>query len=103
MPQYLGLPYKPIHEPKLNPHLTLNAYKINGVRQVGQWVCKDCGMIGAMKDFIDKACTKEHKPCPHCGCAPLCAPNCPGIMAIMEDDKVYIAGSEGKERKHGNG
>lgn len=59
----------------------------------GRWRCSDCGQEGSVEEMMMRpGCTFDHKPCKHCGCAPVCASDCSGIGAILNDPDVYVAG-----------
>ena len=79
----------------------MSAYIENGVRKVGAWICDDCGAIGTMSELNGVACKKEHKPCKYCGCAPLCAPDCPGMMELLDSPDVHIAGDTRTKKNRG--
>ena len=37
-------------------------------------------------------CGYDYPPCPDCGQTPECAPDCPGIAAVLGRPDIYLAG-----------
>jgi len=77
---------EPMYIPYANPHPCLTNQGDNG------WVCTHCGIEGPFEEVEKIACTYEHPICPHCGLTPICAVDCPGILGLLMDPRVYIAG-----------
>jgi len=74
---------------RLYPHLVM--IPIGG----GIWECGDCKARGTLDELEGVGCpvSKDNPPCPWCGEAPLCAPDCVGIRMVLSDPKVYTIGN----------
>jgi hypothetical protein len=86
----------------MNPHLSCQPIDPPGPRR--RWICTDCGETGAIEALMGpkqkKACKKVHPPCEHCGGTPLCAKDCPGILAILGAPGVHVIGdTRGRPRR----
>ena len=74
----------PGYDGPLDPHLSMTALSPPGVNR--RWKCKDCGQEGIFFDFQQGGCAGAPKEnCKHCGYGPVCAHDCPGLLAILEE------------------
>jgi hypothetical protein len=73
-----------------DPHMRIEP--VDRERRPGIWRCVDCGAEGPPEMIGKGGCAKEHKPCPYCGCAPVCAMDCSGIAELLVSPEVYLAG-----------
>ena len=57
----------------------------------GEWTCQYCGVKGTVDELDDTECSHVYPPCPYCGQAPLCAPDCKGVGLALSGAGVYLA------------
>ena len=83
---------EPLYIPDNNPHMSMKP--LGKKNKSGTWLmqCTYCGEIGTYNRLNKTDCTEVHKPCPYCGCTPICAWDCKGIGAALARPDVYIAG-----------
>lgn len=85
-------------EKEKNPHMSITRVGVNGT---DNWKCDYCNAQDTYEAIHETECAYEYPPCPHCGQTPECAPDCKGMMALMQtlidSPDVYVAGIEPDE------
>jgi len=88
--------YPPWYDGPPDPHVSLIHLRGPDGGYKDRWRCSDCGKEGTCTEMCLKGgCTYKQGPCKHCGYAPVCAANCPGIGEVLGRSDVYVAGFMG--------
>lgn len=59
------------------------------------WICDYCKEQGCYEQIHLTQCSHVYEACEHCGGSESsneCRPDCAGILAVLADPRVYIAG-----------
>jgi hypothetical protein len=60
--------------------------------------CDYCGAEGMLDDLRQSDCTHVYSVCKACGGDPNsneCRPDCPAILGLLADPKIYVVGTHG--------
>lgn len=82
-----------------NPHMSLVALDPPGHPAPRRYRCHDCRDEGLLADLRARECPHVYPPCEHCGQAPECALDCPGIAAIFARPDVRVVGDLPEETR----
>ena len=74
-----------------SPHSILLRIGPTGVKAQA-WRCVECEQVHISLEAFDKTNCVESEPCFSCGLSGICATDCRGILGILEDPSVYVAG-----------
>lgn len=66
-----------------NPHNWCSAIDPPRRHPPRRWRCRYCDAVGTLNELEAVDCTYEYPPCRSCGMTPTCAPDCPGIAAVL--------------------
>ncbi len=76
-----------------DPHVSIIHLRNDDGGFIDRWRCAKCDKEGTAIELSMKGgCIYQHKPCKHCGCAPVCASDCSGIGEVLGSPDVYVAG-----------